>query len=224
MANSAVSKKETETRLRNEFDRQVENLLHKGYPKFAGMSEQAFVKNIEPLKARVRLFAAPGKVALNGHIPFVIVVKNDLVAPEFAMSRVEIKDTKGSVNMHPVEPESFKPIEGLQIPSDMIYFLVDIDTGQSTLNVTPVAALKIIRKRKRLPLTIDEGVALVTHFPQALTDKKNYNCFSMLGSRRSDQRVPAMWISYGKPRLGWCWDGNPHTWLGSASCGSRVGA
>lgn len=223
MSNSAVSKKETETRLRNEFDRQVENLLHKGYPKLAGMSEQEFVKYIKPLKARIRLLAMPGKVASNGHIPFVIVIKNDLVAPEFAMSRVEIKDTTGSVNMHPVEPKSFKPNEGLEIPSGIAYLLVNIDTGQSTLNVTPAAALKIIRKRKRLPLTIDEGVALVTHFPQVLTDKKNYNCFSMLGSRRGDQRVPAMWISYGKPRLGWCWDGNPHTWLGSASCGSRVG-
>ncbi|MGQ0669203.1 MAG: DUF5701 family protein [Actinomycetota bacterium] len=26
------------------------------------------------------------------------------------------------------------------------------------------------------------------------------------------------------PRLGWCWAGNPHTWLGSASCGAGVGA
>jgi hypothetical protein len=23
--------------------------------------------------------------------------------------------------------------------------------------------------------------------------------------------------------LGWCWDGNPHTWLGSASCKTRIG-
>ncbi len=23
--------------------------------------------------------------------------------------------------------------------------------------------------------------------------------------------------------LGWCWDDNPHTWLGSASCGRRLG-
>ena len=70
------------------------------------------------------------------------------------------------------------------------------------------------------PLTIDEGIAILTHHPDFL--QKN-NCFSLLASRCGDQRVPAMWISGGAPRLGWCWAGNPHTWLGSASCRSRIG-
>ena len=35
-------------------------------------------------------------------------------------------------------------------------------------------------------------------------------------------RVPALWISERAPKLGWCWDGNPHTWLGLASAGRRV--
>ena len=42
------------------------------------------------------------------------------------------------------------------------------------------------------------------------------------GSRRGDRRVPAMWISAKAPKLGWCWDGNPHDWLGVASAGSRL--
>ena len=37
-----------------------------------------------------------------------------------------------------------------------------------------------------------------------------------------DRRVPALWISEQAPKLGWCWDGNPHSWLGLASAGSRV--
>jgi hypothetical protein len=41
------------------------------------------------------------------------------------------------------------------------------------------------------------------------------------GSRRGDQRVPAFWISEGRPKLGGCWDGNPHTWLGTAACARR---
>ena len=45
--------------------------------------------------------------------------------------------------------------------------------------------------------------------------------FSMAGSRRGDQRVPAFWVSEGRPKLGWCWDRNPHTWLGTASCKRR---
>jgi hypothetical protein len=38
-----------------------------------------------------------------------------------------------------------------------------------------------------------------------------------------NQTVPAIWINSEKhPNLGWCWDRNPHTWLGSASCIGRV--
>ena len=48
--------------------------------------------------------------------------------------------------------------------------------------------------------------------------------FSMAGSRRGDQRVPAFWVSEGRPKLGWCWDRNPHTWLGTASAARGGGA
>jgi len=76
-----------------------------------------------------------------------------------------------------------------------------------------------ILDQRRTPITVDEGIALITHYPESL--EKN-NCFSLLGSRCGDRRVPALWISKGAPKLGWCWAGNPHTWLGSASCASRV--
>jgi hypothetical protein len=36
--------------------------------------------------------------------------------------------------------------------------------------------------------------------------------------------VPAVWISERRAKLGWCWDRNPHTWLGAASATGRVGA
>jgi len=49
---------------------------------------------------------------------------------------------------------------------------------------------------------------------------KNH-CFMLMGSRRGDLRVPALWISEKAPKLGWCYDGNPHTWLGIASAESR---
>ena len=217
-------KREYHQQLRIEFDRQIENLTQKGYPCIAGVTTEAFIKRVEPLKEKVgELATSEIDSKQSHHIPFIIVIKQALVAAGSAMPLVEIKGKKGSVAMHPVEPESFEPIEGLQIPNDVAYLLIDIDTGQETLNVTPNDALKIFQQENRFPLTIDEGIALATHFPEVLTDKKKYNCFSMLGSRRGDQRVPALWISYKKPRLGWCWQNNPHTWLGSASCASRVG-
>jgi hypothetical protein len=53
--------------------------------------------------------------------------------------------------------------------------------------------------------------------------RKN-KCFSLLASRCGDKRVPAIWISGKAPKLGWCWAGNPHSWLGSASAGARLAA
>ncbi len=62
---------------------------------------------------------------------------------------------------------------------------------------------------------------MVTHAPHVLERNR---CFMLSGSRRGDRRVPAMWISAGAPKLGWCWDGNPHGWLGVASAAGRVSA
>jgi len=45
-----------------------------------------------------------------------------------------------------------------------------------------------ITARGRRPLTVDEGIAFVTHFPVALEKNK---CFSLAGSRCGDRRVPA---------------------------------
>jgi hypothetical protein len=212
---------EFQKKLCAEFDRQVDNLLQKGYPQLANKSTEAFIQQIAPLKEKVsELFTTepPAK-----RIPFVIVIKRDLVSAESVMPLIKIKGKQGYVDMNPAGPADFVPIAGLEIPTSLAYLLVDIDTGQETLNVTPHDALKQFQAANRLPLMIDEGVSLVAQFPEVLADKQRYNCFSMLGSRREDQRVPALWISYKKPRLGWCWDNNPHTWLGSASCGGRVG-
>jgi hypothetical protein len=214
--------KGAETKLRKEFDRQVENLLQKGYPEAASISAEEFLKQIDPLKERVGELVFPEIDLEKGHLPFVIVVKSDLVAAEKAMSLVEREGKHGFTKMVPREPKDFKTIDGVTIPGSMAYLLVDIDRGKETINIIPSEALKLITKENRSPLTIDEGVAIVTHFPEFLI--KN-NCFSLLASRYSgDKRVPAIWInSERRSNLGWCWDGNPHTWLGSASCGSRVG-
>ena len=123
-----------------------------------------------------------------------------------------------------IEPDDlarFAPIDDVDVPAGTAYLALDVDTGAETLNVTPNAAQALIDAADRSPLTIEEGIALLTHHPGILRSR---NAFSLLGSRRGDKRVPALWTSNGSPRLGWCWAGNPHTWLGSASCASRLGA
>lgn len=213
----------TPEQLVQEFDRQVEHLLQKGYHKLAGLSKKVFLQHIEPLRQHVTSITAPEIDLEHGTLPFVIVVKSDLIASKDAMSLVERGGKHGVDSMRPHEPHDFTTIDAVTIPDGAAYLLVDIDRGKDTRNAPPSEALKTIQKAKRSPLTIDEGIAVVTHFPDFL--KKN-NCFSLLASRvAGNQRVPAMWINAQKhPNLGWCWDGNPHTWLGSASCVVRIGS
>ena len=201
-----------------EFARQLENLLAKGYPELAGTTPDAFVERVAPLGQRLSEVARD----TNGSaLPFAIVLRGGLVSTERAMSRVELGGKRGFVGMDPTDPAEYAAIDGLDVPNEPAYLAVDLDTGVDTLNVTPDDALETIAVEGRTPLTIEEGVAVVTHHPDLLRTR---NAFSILGSRRGDRRVPAIWISGGAPRLGWCWAGNPHRWLGSASCAARVSA
>ena len=190
-----------------EFDRQVATLLAKGYPRLARVAEDTFVDEIQPLRER----------APDGG--FVIVVRRELVPTREALGAIELAGKRAFTDMGDLD--RFQPIDGIDLPAALAYLVADVDTGADTLNVTPDDALSRIENAGRSPLTIDEGVALVTHHPEVLKER---NAFSILGSRCGDRRVPALWVSKGRPRLGWCWAGNPHTWLGSASCGGRIGA
>jgi hypothetical protein len=199
-----------------EFDRQLQTLLDKDYPALAGMGVHEFTRTIEPLRKLL-----PHAVATEqDSIPFLIVVRSSLVPTIAAVERIEVRGKAGWSDMAD-EIDSYKPIDGVDLPLGQAYLVVDVDTGKETLNVRPNDALPMITGAGRTPLTTDEGVALVTQLPEVLTDR---NCFQALGSRADNKRIPSFWISKGAPRLGWCWAGNPHTWLGAGSAAARYGA
>ncbi len=198
-----------------EFDGQVATLVDKGYPDLAGQAVADFVAMLSPLRAAVADLPPAGE---DDRIPFVLVVTG--VARDQAFARVDLRGKTGFTTMEPDDLVRFVPITDAEVPAAQAYVLADIDTGPDTLDVPPDDALPKILAAGRLPLTLDEGIAVVTHNPDLLTSG---NRFSMLGSRCGDRRVTAIWVSQRRPRLGWCWAGAPHTWLGSASCGSRVG-
>jgi uncharacterized protein DUF5701 len=144
----------------------------------------------------------------------VVVVKADPVPVEDALAQIG-----GFVQMKPTTPADYTPIVEIEIPDARSYVLHDIVLGREFFDVAPEDALPRILERGRSPLTIEEGIAVLTQSPDVL---KTENAFSLLGSRRGDRRVPALWLSGGTPRLGWCWAGAPHSWLGAASCRARV--
>jgi hypothetical protein len=207
---------EERVELRREFARQVDTLLTRGYPELARLDEEAFLRHLEPLQQSLPRLPARSD---EGRVDFVIVVTGELVRPHEAVQLVELRGKRGFTSMEGADLERFTSIAGVEAPRGPAYLVVDVDTGPDALNVTPDAALETIVRAGRSPLTIAEGVALVTHFPDLLEKR---NAFSILGSRCGDRRVTAIWLSGGRPRLGWCWAGNPHSWLGSASCGARI--
>jgi hypothetical protein len=203
------------------FENQVARLVSKGYPALLGMSERRFRLRLAPLVKVVSSLPVKRGAAREDWLPFVVVVADPRVSIDAMFARVEREGKTGGVALQPCAADSFSTIPGVAIPKDWAYVVVGIDRGEATLNVRPEDALMRIRKQRRSPLTMAEGVAVVTHYPAFL--KKNH-CFSLLASRWGDQRVPAIWIDGKKaPKLGWCWDRNPHTWLGSASCAKRLG-
>ncbi len=118
------------------------------------------------------------------------------------------------------ELATFTPIAPVSLPARAAYVMSIVDTGRDSRNMTPDDGLERVLARGRSPLTIEEGIALVTQFPEAVATNGG---LSLAGSRCGDRRVCALWISKGAPKLGWCWPGNPHTWLGIASCKARAG-
>jgi Family of unknown function (DUF5701) len=199
-----------ETMLVEELDRQATRLVELGLPEAAN--------HVLPLKERLADLPAASAAT---DIPFVLVLHPRLASPEASMALVEDRGRAGVVEMFPTEPAAFHSIDEVDVPDATAYLAYGIDTGRETLNVTPDDALPLILQEGRSPLTIQEGIAVLIQRPGVL---RSENAFSLLASRSGDKRVPALWLSKGQPRLGWCWAGNPHTWLGSASCAGRLAA
>lgn len=198
-----------------EFGRQSQTLVDAGYPALAGLDEAGFRALLEPLREASRA-AAPSAPT---RIPLAIVVSSALVSADRALPALHWKSTSGWTELTADELATFRPTEGVAVPEAPVYLVTDIDTGQETLGVRARDALPAILGEGRTPLTIDEGVSLLALFPGILRER---NAFFLPGSRCGDKRVTALWVSKGHPRLGWCWEGNPHTWLGSASAAGRL--
>ncbi len=203
------------------FDRQLEQLVTVGYAGLAGLTVDEFRSRVEPLRT---VAPVESEADFTSTVPWVIVVTEQLINPErlVPLLRLSNSDLPGVLDRnHGADGLApYRPLDSLDVPTNDAYILFGIERGEEFCNVRPEDALPIITGRGRTPLTIAEGIALVAQYPQALERNK---CFMLSGSRRHDRRVPAMWISAKAPKLGWCWDGNPHTWLGTASAAGRIG-
>ena len=198
-----------------EFDRQVQTYREVGLPALAALTDAAFTALVEPLRPA----AEHATASTDDRIPFALVVTSQLATPDRTLPSVRWKNTTGWTEYTADELAAYRPIEGVDVPGTSAYLVTDVDTGRATLDVRAKDAVPIITGEGRSPLTVDEGVSLLLLWPGILKER---NAFFLPGARDATKRVAALWVSKGHPRLGWCWEGNPHTWLGSASCGERV--
>ena len=192
-----------------ELDRQVERYVEAGAPAATGLSDDAFRDLLAPLAGVLPDGPADDL--------FAVVLPPGLVPPLSLVAALRLRGKPGYSSMTVEEVDAFRP--AVDVPAEP-YLAVGLDTGPETLGVAPDDALPGLVARGRSPLTLEEGLALALHHPDVLVDR---NCFELLGSRATSRRVTGLWVMKGgRPRLGWCWWGAPHTWLGMASCAARL--
>ncbi|MFC8178158.1 DUF5701 family protein [Rhodococcus sp. NPDC057297] len=147
---------------------------------------------------------------------------------------VQRKGKSGFVVSDMDDVDRFEPIESLSMPLGPAYLVDAPERGDEMENWNPDEALPSITAAGRSPLTLLEGIHWLLQVPEVL---ERGHCFMTIGSRLRkpngalDTRTPAVWISNGTgrdgvgnrnaPKVGWCWAGNRHTWLGFASAAGR---
>jgi hypothetical protein len=168
-------------------------------------------------------------------LPNALLVIHPRLAPASALAPLlRINGKPGFVVTDMADVDEFVPIPSVSVPDSPVYLVCDLDRGDAMANWSPDEALPAIEDAGRTPLTLTEGLHWLLQRPDVLA--RNH-CFMTIGSRLRkpggalDARTPAVWISNGTgrdgaanrnaPKVGWCWAGNRHTWLGFASASGR---
>ncbi|MER5744715.1 DUF5701 family protein [Streptomyces sp. NPDC002225] len=201
---------------------QAERLIELGVPGIAGLSA-----------AELRAFAEAGAAdpAAEGAL---LAVHPDRATASALAPLLRRDDKPGFVVVDMADVDLFTPIDTVVLPDAPLYLVTGVDRGDEMADWSPDEALPALTERARTPLTHTEGIHWVLQQPAAL--ERNH-CFMTIGSRLRkangalDARTPAIWISNGTgrdgrerrnaPKVGWCWAGNRHTWLGFASATGR---
>jgi hypothetical protein len=148
------------------FSKQTNTIIERRFHIPTGLSESEFTKrHIMPLKQLLVKNLAVTELKQN-RIPILIVIPNTIVPLSYQLERVResFKDIRLE---HIIRPEWFENAQGVSTP-DKPYLLLDVETGYAMKNTTPKKCVKIFNDEGRSALTVDEGIALVSHFPEIL--------------------------------------------------------
>ncbi|MDD3581067.1 MAG: DUF5701 family protein [Desulfobacca sp.] len=148
------------------FGQQVDCIIASQFHIAAGLSETDFINNyLQPLEQLLDDSCAGLEPTAN-RVPFLIVVPNNIVTLSYQLKSV--RERRHDTQMeYIVKPEWFKNAKEVRTP-DKPYLLIGVETGAAMLNIPPKKCVAAFHKEGRVPLTIDEGLALITHFPEVL--------------------------------------------------------
>jgi hypothetical protein len=148
------------------FAKQINTIRERKFHIPTGLSENDFVnRHIMPLKELLVKHDRDTKME-ESHIPILVVIPNTIVPLSYQLER--IRESINDIQLeHIIKPEWFENAKGVSTP-DKPYLLLDVETGYAMKNTTPKKCVKTLNDEGRFPLTVDEGIALISHFPEVL--------------------------------------------------------
>ena len=210
---------------------QTERLIELGVPTLAGLSD-------DQLRAHAAgLLDSHDRSDQDVRAARTVLAVHPSLVPTARLAELMRREGKaGFVVVDMSDLADFTPTDDITLPDAPLYLVDDVTRGDDMLGWTPTDAHPELTARGRTPLTASEGVSWLLQQPRVLEPGA---CFMCIGSRKRkaagglDSRTPALWISggtgrdgrgnKGAPKVGWCWAGNHHTWLGFASTSGRRG-
>lgn len=222
--------------------RQLERLTDLGVARLAGLTAADVARLARALTGATALEnAALERRALDGPgadgAPLLVLPG---ARPSALAPLLQREGKAGFVVADMVDVDDFAPV--VPLPGGHAYLVRGVRRGDDLRGATPREAGAALAAAGRTPLTLQEGLHLLLQRGDLLEPGF---CFMTIASRKPhrnprrreagdvDARTPALWISggtgregkarKGAPKLGWCWENNPHSWLGFASGTSRAG-
>ena len=198
-----------------EAQKQLDRIVALGYPDVADISAAAFRSLARPL------IGALEHSDLGSNI--LLVPTRELVSPESLIARTSINRMAGFTTMPPRDIASFLPQDGFMPPEGPFYLVVNPHTGTCYVNREPDVARKLIDSDERLPLTLEEGLAIATQHPEWLAGKNGLQILPRLTASADGRR--AEHLDEPERTASWAavWPNSRHTWLGNAYCTARRG-
>ncbi len=155
-----------------ELYRQLERILdaRKDYLSYTGKNKEKFmVDYIDPLRDAIlgaRDLPDFSKVKSAGNMPLVFVLPRQIVSLGAQAYRIEIDGENG--DPLPFVSARFNNVVTMKNAYPLPYLIVDVNNGRSMSDVAPSEAAILLGLGGRTTLGLDEGVGLLTHFPETL--------------------------------------------------------